>query len=80
MVFKNLNDRWAIVAMHWEHKPRLGIRWFWGNVGSPFSRQPVWFVIPPDLNKSILSELHLDDEFSTKIDNFLSEKLKGEQL
>jgi hypothetical protein len=35
VVFKELEERWAIVAMDWEGKPRLGIRWFWGNNGNP---------------------------------------------
>lgn len=54
VVFKNLDERWAIVALDWgkEKKPRLGIRWFWDNSGNPFSSgNGTWFVIPPSLSK-----------------------------
>ena len=55
VVFKNVEDRWAIVAMDWEGEPRLGIRWFWEKNGHPSVRgYPTWLVIPPELNKSIL--------------------------
>ena len=35
VVFKEPEERWAIVAMDWEGEPSLGIRWFWGNNGHP---------------------------------------------
>ncbi len=57
VVFKSLEERWAIVAMDWDGEPRLGIRWFWGNGGNPFSSaNPIWLVIPPSLSKSVLLE------------------------
>ena len=36
VVYKNITERWAIVALNWDEKPRLGIRWFWGGGGNPF--------------------------------------------
>lgn len=81
VVFKNLEERWAIVAIEWDEEPRLAIRWFWGNGGNPFSSgHGTWLVIPSALSKSILSGLPLDHVFSRKIDDFLSKKIKGEKL
>ena len=55
VIFKSLEERWAIVAFDWDKKPRLGIRWFWGNGGNPFSSgNGTWLVIPPSLSKNIL--------------------------
>ena len=81
VVYKHLKERWAIVAFDWENEPRLGIRWFWGNGGNPFSSgHGTWLVIPPSLSKSILSGLPLDHNFNTKLDDFLSGKITGDQL
>ena len=81
VVHKNLDERWAVVAINWDGEPRLGMRWFWANGGNPFSSgHPTWLVIPPSLSKSILSGLPLDRAIATKVDDFLSGKLSGEQL
>jgi hypothetical protein len=81
VVHKNLVDRWAIVAIDWDGKPHLGIRWFWGNGGNPISTgYAVWFVLPTSLSKSMLSGLPLGHEFSAKIDDFLAGKIKGTEL
>lgn len=78
VVYKNLEERWAIVAMDWDGEPRLGIRWFWGNGGNPFSSSyPIWLVIPPSLSKSILAGLPLNHRFSGKLDDFLTGKIDG---
>lgn len=81
VVHRNLDERWAVVAINWDGEPRLGMRWFWGNGGNPFSSgHPTWLVIPPSLSKGMLSSLSLDHVFATKVDDFLSGKLSGEQL
>ena len=81
VVFKNLAERWAIVAMDWEGEPRLGIRWFWGNGGNPFSSaHPTWLVIPPELSKSILLGLPLAHKFSDRLEEYLTGKISGEAL
>ncbi|GAB6392219.1 MAG: hypothetical protein MdMp014T_1592 [Treponematales bacterium] len=37
VVYKDVEERFAIVALDWDGKPRLGIRWFWGSLGVPAS-------------------------------------------
>ena len=82
VVYKDTDKRWAIVAMDWDSEPRLGIRWFWDKQGYPvgISGSPVWYVIPPQLSKSILAGLPIDHTFSTKIDKFLAGELTGQEL
>jgi len=81
VVFKNLEERWAIVAFDWDGEPRLGMRWFWGNGGNPFSSgNGTWLVIPSSLSKNILSGLPIDHTFSGQLDDFLCGKIKGAQL
>ncbi|RZK60440.1 MAG: hypothetical protein EOO91_01355 [Pedobacter sp.] len=80
VVYKNTEERWAIVAFDWDSKPSLGIRWFWGNSGNPFSRRPTWLVIPPNLINSTLNGLPLDYKFRDRLDQYLSEKIHGNDL
>ncbi len=83
VVYKSTKDRYAVVAMDWDHEHRLGIRWFWKETGNPVSSRgarPTWFVIPPSLNNGILSALPLNDQFRNKVDEFLAGKLKGKDL
>lgn len=81
VVYKDLKERWVIIAMDWDNEPRLGIRWFWGNGGNPFSSaHPIWLVVPPSLSKSMLAGLPITHKLSSKIDDFLSGKLKGRDL
>ncbi len=81
VVFKNLEERWAIVALDWDGEPRLGIRSFWGNGGNPFSSgHGTWFVIPPFLSKNILCGLPIDHAFSGRLESFLCGKISGAQL
>ena len=81
VVFRNLVERWAIVAMDWDQEPRIGIRWFWGNGGNPFSSaHPIWFVVPPLLSHSMLSELPLEPEFSRRLKEYLMGGITGFDL
>lgn len=80
VVSKNVEDRWAIVAMDWEREPRLGIRWFWGNNGHPSrGKTPTWFVIPPTLSK-ILVGSPLAHEYSGRLEEYLDGKISGPDL
>lgn len=81
IVYKNLEERWVIVAMDWNEEPRLAMRWFWGNGGNPFSSgNPTWLVIPSSLSNSILNGLPLDFMFYSRIVDFLAGKTHGNQL
>lgn len=78
VVYKDLEERWAIVALDWDGEPCLGIRWFWGSAGNPISTTyAIWLVIPNLLTKHILSALPIDANFSKKIDDFLTGKIRG---
>ena len=35
MVYKDLNERWAVVTIKWNKKPCLGICWVWDVTGMP---------------------------------------------
>ena len=81
VVYKNLEERWAIVAFDWGGKPHLGIRWFWGNGGNPLSSgHGTWFVIPQSLSKNILLGLPLSHSFYCKLNEFLCGKISGKEL
>jgi hypothetical protein len=81
VVYKNLNERWAIVALDWDAEPRLGIRWFWGSGGNPFSSSyPTWLVIPPSLSKGVLASLPLPHTFHRMLDDFLAGVITGDEL
>lgn len=72
VVYKNGEEKWAIVALDWNKEPRLGIRWFWGG-GTPFSSaHPIWLIIPPSLSNSILNGLPLDFDFRKTLEKYLS--------
>jgi hypothetical protein len=81
VVFKCINERYAIVALDWNNSPGLGIRWFWGKSGNPTSRgKATWFVIPKGLDNTILNGLPLSMSFRNKINRFLTREITGEQL
>ena len=81
VVHKEISNRWAIVAMDWDSKPVLGIRWFYGKSGTPISSSyATWFVIPLELNKSILDSLELPQNVYDEIQRFLDGKITGDEL
>jgi len=85
VVFKDIEERWVIVAMDWTTdfgtSPVLGIRWFWNEGGNPVSTgHAVWFVIPDGLSAGVLDKLPLVPKFRRKIDDFLAGVITGEQL
>lgn len=78
VIYKNIEERWAIVAMEWDGNPCLGMRWFWGGGGNPFSNaNPIWLVIPDSLSNSILNGLPLNFKFYSKVNDFLAGKIPG---
>ena len=61
VVIKNVNKRWAIVALRWDNNRNgLGIRWFHGQAGNPFSRQSTWLIIPEELQEGVINLLQSD--------------------
>ncbi len=51
VICKNNEERWAVVTLRWEKEDRVGIRWFWGKSGNPFSSgYPTWFILPKDFS------------------------------
>lgn len=81
VVFKNIKERWAIVALKWDGQPRLGIRWFGGNSGIPSGfGHGEWFIIPTSISKNILCGLPIDHALSCRIEEFLSGKIEGDDL
>jgi len=81
VVYKDIDERWAIVALDWDSNPNLAIRWFWGNGGNPFSSgNPTWLIIPSPLINSILNGLPLDFKFRKLIDKFLNNEIEGNKL
>lgn len=81
VVFKNIEERWAIVALDWDGDPRLGLRWFWDAVGNPSSRgNGTWLIIPPSLTNSILNGLPLDFQYRKSLEQYLNNEIKGNAL
>lgn len=76
VVYKNVPDRWAIVILHYDTKPCLGIRWFYGNTGTPAVRGfATWFIIPELMVESIVDKLPIDDKLRQKTYEILSGKV-----
>ena len=72
VVYKNEEERWVIVFLRWDNKPRLGIRWFYGNEGTPSVRgYATWLIIPNELTESILNGLPLTPQLRHRIHNDL---------
>ena len=81
VVYKDVNERWAIVALKWEGNPSLAMRWFWGNGGNPFSSaNPTWLIIPSQLINGILIGLPLNFQFKKQIEKFLDGEINGNKL
>jgi hypothetical protein len=81
VVYKSIEDKWVIVALRWEGKPSLGIRWFWKKSGTPSSRgYATWLIIPSMLHNAVLNGLPLEFKIRDKINRFLAGKITGMQL
>lgn len=72
VIYRNIDERWAVVTLRWDNEPCLGIRWFWGNNGNPSSRSyATWLVIPDALADGVLSGLNIDESKRTNVKKFL---------
>lgn len=81
VVYRDLHQRWAVVAMEWDGEPVLGMRWFTEACGTPSSRGfPTWMVIPCALYDSILASLNLTADLRRKVDDFLVGEVNGNEL
>lgn len=73
VVTKDINKRWAIVALRWDNNRNgLGIRWFHGRAGNPFSRQSTWLIIPEELQEGVINLLQSNTN-KTALRKFLNE-------
>lgn len=73
--------RWIMVALDWDHQPSVGIRWFHGNSGTPISSSyATWFIIPEELQKSILETIKLSSDNFSMVQDYLSGRISGQQL
>lgn len=87
VVYKDTSNRWAIVVLHWndnplkEPKPCLGIRWFYGNQGSPSVRgYATWLIIPNELADGVLDNLPLTPPLRQKVNDILLGKFSIKEL
>lgn len=81
VVFKSIEDRFAVVALDWDGNPKLAIRWFWNKNGNPSSRgYATWFVIPSMLLNAVLNGFPLDFEYRDKVNRFLAGEIDGHSL
>ncbi len=81
VVYKNIQERWAIVALHWENEPRLGMRWFWEGGGNPFSSgHATWLIVPPTLSKSVLAGLPIEHIRAGRVEDFLCGRIESSEL
>ena len=79
-VVKSLAERWAIVAMEWETRPCLGIRWFWERNGYPHAiNWGTWLVISTSLLEIIRPGLPLE-EARRPLQDFLAGRIPGDRL
>ena len=56
------DERFAIIALTWDGKPRLAIRWFYNKLGFPYNNEDgngnaSWFIVPPSMNEAIISDI-----------------------
>lgn len=75
VIYKDMEERWAIVSIKWDGKPSLGIRWFWDSNGMPNGHgYSTWFVIPDEIVLSILNGLPIKPAVKMKVQDFLAGK------
>ena len=80
VVYKDTDERWAIVTIKWDGKPRLGIRWFWDSNGMPNGHgYSTWFVVPDEIAFAILNGLPIKPPLKLKTQVFLAGKTGDER-
>lgn len=81
VLYIDTKDRWSVVVLDYAGNPRLGIRWFHGTMGIPqSSATSTWFIIPTLLNNAILTALSLSQKTFKMVGEFLTGRIKGEDL
>ena len=80
-VVKSLAERWAIVALEWEARPCLGIRWFWQQNGYPHAiNWGTWLVISTSLLEILRPGLPLEETRRRLLQDFLAGRIPGDRL
>jgi len=80
IVYKDMAERWVVVALSVDGTPRLGIRRFDGKGGTPFSREPVWFYIPFGLELATLQQMPISIAYRKAVQGFLAGDISGQTL
>ena len=87
VVHKDVSERWAIVVLHWKSdgsnkiEPCLGIRWFYGNQGTPSVRSfATWLIIPNQIADAVLSKLPLAPQLRQEVNDILLGKYSIAEL
>lgn len=81
VAYKHHDERWAIVALDWDGRPTLGMRWFHGSMGNPHSSgYPTWCIIPDGLIRNLLSGLPLSFKLRYLLDEFLLGRMTGDDF
>lgn len=81
VVYKDLDERWAVVALEWDGERHLAIRWFREGPGFPTCRaRPVWFHLPTALSTGVLAGLPVPLELRVKVVEFLAGAITGDEL
>lgn len=76
VIYKDTDERWAIVTIKWDGKPCLGIRWFWDSNGMPNGHEySTWFVVPDEIAFAILNGLPIKSTLKIKTQDFLAGKI-----
>ena len=75
------NKRWVMVALDWDKKPSIGIRWFYGNSGTPISSSyATWLIIPEELQTTIVIGVNLPIHRQEAVQRYLRSEITGEEL
>ncbi len=81
VVYRNIKERWVIVALDWDKKPSLAIRWFWDKSGNPVSTShATWFCLPQELHDVILNGLKMALPIQEMVKQYLCGKISGQKL
>ena len=87
VVHKNIDERWAIVLLHFGDKrrgslkPSIGIRWFNGTTGTPSVKTyATWFILPDGIIKPFLENLPITQQSRQEIYDILSNHYTIDEL
>lgn len=80
VVHTDHDERWAIVALEFDGHRTLGIRWFWGSGGTPFTRQSTWFILPEEMHLATINTLCLNPKKRKSVIEYLAGDLWSDDL